>query len=104
MKTHKDPENYAEMSKPFPDIESAQAALNAFDKAVYAARQKHRIGNVHVITEVTVAGDDGMEIGRTISHIGNFNRALPMTRVAARRVVDAYVARAEMLDEYVAEN
>lgn len=71
------------MSAPFPDVDSANVALNAFFEELYTLREKHRIANVHAIASIAILDADGNE-GDSVAryHIGDPLRAEGMTAYA----------------------
>lgn len=51
-----DPEKFQRLSVPFETLDEAQAASEAFFKELGELREKHRMANVVVVIQNTVAG------------------------------------------------
>lgn len=73
-----DPALYRLMCEPHADADAAEAAMVEFLKDVRAAREKHRIKDVHVVAEVTYLADGKEVTGASSIHNGNAGNALPM--------------------------
>jgi hypothetical protein len=93
-----DPANYRAMQEPHENADAAVAAYEAFFDEVMAARKKHRIVDVHVISKVRALRDDGAEGEMLLAgHIGNSAESEAMCAFAygqekARR--EEYIAAA----------
>jgi hypothetical protein len=81
-----DPALYAELSKPFPSREEADAALTAFQADMQELRKRHRIGNLYLVTLVHFQMPGGKEdavIG--YAALGDDRYALPLVAYAYGR-------------------
>jgi hypothetical protein len=80
--TH-DPENYHKMSVPHESPDLANEALRGFYDDVEAARKKHKIADILIITKDSVKYPDG-KIGQFMQHsqYGNSLNAVPMAAFA----------------------
>lgn len=88
--TAHDPATYRAMSIPFDSMDEANRAHEAFYAAVAAARELHGIRDVHLITEVDAATEDGEMVAMTSAHFGSRDReesmvAWELGRVQTRR-------------------
>lgn len=68
MKDHSDPKLYRELSVPFPDMEAADKALDAFADDLSAIRKKHKISDIMCVIQVNASqGDDDGVLTFTVS-------------------------------------
>ncbi len=79
-----DPSNYLALCAPFANADEANAALTAFYEDVRAARNKHRIADVLVVTSTNVNYKDAPGFGVAIcfSHNGDSMKAEGMAAYA----------------------
>ena len=68
-KAEHNPERYSALSKPMKQ-EDADDALNAFFGEVSAARQRHKIQDVHVIVRMMIDRETGDAPGMSSIHLG----------------------------------
>lgn len=70
--TRKDPTRFRECSVPHETAEKADEALRAFYEDVDAARVKHRIAQVALVSQVNYVMEEGRETAAySVSHIGD---------------------------------
>ncbi len=78
-----DEENYRNLCVPFENIDAANKALNAFNEELYELRNKHRIKDVQITTEVFCIDSEGDEgAAQSTFHYGSRMQALPMAAFA----------------------
>lgn len=90
-----DPVLYARMSEPHPTFEAGGVAIDAFFADVRAAREKHRVRDVHVVAAVAVENGPPavsvLECGDYHVMPKLIGVALESLRQRAREVVDVGV-------------
>lgn len=77
---------FRRMAEPFPNVEAANVAVEAFWDEFAALREKHKVTNVYVIVESPYLADDGEETGMCLcGMIGDSQKSEAMTAYAFGR-------------------
>lgn len=97
-----DPDLYARMCEPHPDADAATAAYKAFFAEVSAARERHRIRDVVVVSTLSLKADDGSVATGVL--YGNRGDLRLVSTMLAHALGHARAAEQSRLDEIAGVN